>query len=306
MTKLDINKPIFIVGVPRSGTTLLYDLMALHPDLAFFSQLDLKEMLSEKFMEFQYFRRRIFEIRRWPFSRDGFEVRITTSFEMPHEFGLFWNKWIPKSWANANDVEEAQRNGLRKGVNDDLIRKKKKRFLSKDPSHSIRIEFLNQVFPGAIFVNIIRDGTAVVSSMTKEGRIFKDPNSYFGLSLKNNNQMDYDFLERHARQWIEINDEIQSAKNNLEPEQYYELKYENLVSNPKKTLDGIFKFCGLDEYNVFSRGFKRITDTGFIENISEHLTSRNYKVQEEFDKEQIKKLEDFMHESLIKFEYAYS
>jgi len=149
-------------------------------------------------------------------------------------------------------------------------------------------------------------GTAVVSSMTKEGRIFKDPNSYFGLSLKKNNQMDYDFLERHARQWIEINDEIQRAKNNLEPEQYYELKYENLVSNPKKTLDGIFKFCGLDEFNVFSRGFKRITDTGFIENISEHLTSRNYKVQEEFDKEQIKKLEDFMHESLIKFEYAYS
>ncbi len=50
---MEIYKPIFIVGVPRSGTTLLYDLMAYHPDLAFFSQLDLKEMLSEKFMEFQ-------------------------------------------------------------------------------------------------------------------------------------------------------------------------------------------------------------------------------------------------------------
>lgn len=301
---MEIYKPIFIVGVPRSGTTLLHDLMALHPDLAFFSQLDLKEMLSQQFMEFQYFRRRIYEIRRWPFSRDGFEVRITTSFEMPHEFGLFWNKWIPKSWANAKDIEEAQRNGLRKGVNAVLTRKKKKRFLSKDPSHSLRIELLNEVFPGAIFVNIIRDGMAVVCSMTKPGRIFNDPNSYFGLSLKKSNQMDYDLLERHARQWIEINDEIQSAKNNLEPEQYYEIKYENLVSNPKKTLDSIFKFSGLDNFNIFNHGFKRISDIGFIEDISENLTSSNYKVQEEFDKDQIKNLKDIMHESLIRFEYT--
>jgi hypothetical protein len=29
--------PLFLVGVPRSGTTLLYKLLCLHPDVAYIS-----------------------------------------------------------------------------------------------------------------------------------------------------------------------------------------------------------------------------------------------------------------------------
>ena len=293
MTKFKINKPIFIVGVPRSGTTLLYDLMAFHPDLAFFSQLDLKEMLSEKFMEFEYLRRRIFEIRRWLFSRDGFEVRITTSFEMPHEFGLFWNKWIEKSWARAYDVNESSRKGLRAGVIKVLEKKKKKRFLSKDPTHSIRIEYLNEVFPGAIFVNIIRDALPVGASMIRV--IYKNPNGYFGLSLKNNNQMDFDLFERHARQWIEVNNEIQEVfLLGLDKNQHYDVKYEDLVSNPRQTINDIFKFCQLDDYDIFDKGFRRISDQGEIQLISTNLFTANKKYKEELTELEIKKIKDIL------------
>jgi len=30
-----IDRPIFIIGCPRSGTTVFYNLMSRHPDLAF-------------------------------------------------------------------------------------------------------------------------------------------------------------------------------------------------------------------------------------------------------------------------------
>ena len=155
------------MGAPRSGTTLLYDLMACHKDLAWFSQVDLKEMLSDDFLNFVNIRRRLFEIRRWQFSRDGFEGRVTTSYETPNEVGLFWNRWIRGSWMGSKDGNSSDKQELRKAVSSLLIKKGKKRFLSKNPAHSIRIEYLNEVFPGAIFVNILRDVIPVVASMTR-------------------------------------------------------------------------------------------------------------------------------------------
>jgi len=41
--ELEITKPIFIVGVPRSGTTLLYHLLGQHPSLAWFSKNTLEQ-----------------------------------------------------------------------------------------------------------------------------------------------------------------------------------------------------------------------------------------------------------------------
>src|SRR5579883_1160482 len=37
MRKITIQKPIFIVGCHRSGTTVLYEALAKHPDLAYFT-----------------------------------------------------------------------------------------------------------------------------------------------------------------------------------------------------------------------------------------------------------------------------
>jgi len=300
---MEIYKPVFIVGAPRSGTTILYDLMACHKDLASFSPADLREILSEEFLQFEYLRRRLFEIRGWQFSRDGFEVRFTTSFETPHEAGLFWNRWIKKSWAKAKDVTISEYEGLRNTIENLLIRKAKKRFLSKSPAHSIKIEYLNEVFPGAIFVNIIRDGRPVVCSMSRSGRLFNNTDWYFGLPLKKNNQMDFDLFERHARQWMEVNEEIQRAKNNLNNDQYYELKYEDLMSHPKKTIDNIFKFCELEDYNIFDKEFRRISDSGEIQKISEKMTSANEKYKEELEQSDIQRLDEIMKELLVRFEY---
>lgn len=301
---MEIFNPIFIVGAPRSGTTLLYDMMACHKDLAWFSQVDLRDVLSEEFMQFVYLRRRLFEMRRWPFSRDGFEVRVTTTFEMPHEVGLIWNKWVPKSWVKKEDVTPESYSALRKIVRDLLIKKNKNRFLNKDPGHSINIEYLNEIFPGSIFINIIRDGRATVTSMTRGSRRLNNPNGYFGLPLKNKNPLDYDLLERHARQWIEVNEEILRAKSNLENNQYFEIKYENFIAKPRETINKIFKFCNLEEFNIFDKGFKRVTDLGLIEPISDKLQSSNVKFKSELSDSEIERITKIMRDLLIRFEYA--
>ena len=45
--KLFIKKPIFIIGVPRTGTTLLYNILCGHEKLAWFSNEDIKNWLTD-------------------------------------------------------------------------------------------------------------------------------------------------------------------------------------------------------------------------------------------------------------------
>ena len=63
--KDNIEKPIFIVGVPRSGTTLLYTLLAQHKDLGWFSRDTMISLMTSEFLQFIHLRRRIFEMRNF-------------------------------------------------------------------------------------------------------------------------------------------------------------------------------------------------------------------------------------------------
>lgn len=297
-------KPVFIVGIPRSGTTLLYNCMAVHKDFAWFSQHDFVDTFSEPYKEFLDLGRRIFGLRSWEYNFVGSVARLKSTFEIPDEFGDFWIKWIGKEgWLTEEDVTDSAIQNLREAVSSLLEKKNKKRFLSKSPAHLVRIRLLNKVFPDALFINIIRDGRAVVSSMIKSVGSMKRFEKYFGIALKNGNQMDFDMLERHARQWVELNEEIQNCKNYLKPNQYYELKYEDLIEKPQHYLKEIFNFCEMEKQDIFKNSLI-IFDRDKFSSISANLQSRNYKWKETFSEEETNRLDNIMGSWLQRFEYS--
>jgi len=55
---LQIKKPIFIIGVPRTGTTLLHSILCAHDHLAWFSNQDIKNWISdlEHFQIYDYYK----------------------------------------------------------------------------------------------------------------------------------------------------------------------------------------------------------------------------------------------------------
>lgn len=296
-----IIKPIFIVGAPRSGTTVLYDYISCHSDLAWFSLHDFKETLAPEFWEFQSIRRRLFGMRQWRYNgQPNIEAGMRASFEVPDEYGYWWNAWTHnKIWATEKDVTEDVRNNLLSNVSALLSRKGKKRFLSKSPPHSVRMRLLNSVFPDAIFINIIRDGRAVVASMISSAKGVY--NGYFGIPLRKDNQMDYNLLERHARQWIEVNEEIQNSRKYLRHDQYFELRYEDFIQAPDKHLAQIFRFCELRYEDIFDAQTPRLY-RGQMYFPSKTMSSQN-RWQEQFTMLEISKLNDLTGSMLRQFEY---
>jgi len=297
---MEISRPIFIIGVPRSGTTLLYNLMAHHKDLAWFSQYDLSKVFSKEFLHFYKLRKRLFDIRRWSYAEPNMP-NYDVLFDVPIEFSIFWDRHIGQNWVDEKDVDDSSKKRLRETISQIIISKNKKRFLSKYPRNSVRIRYLNKVFPGSIFINIVRDGRAVVASMLDrtEAKIF----GYFGIPLKNDDQSQLFFLERHATQWVEVLEEINRAKNYLKPEQYFELKYEDLVSEPKKWLTKIFSACELEQQNVFQNKIIRVLGRRKFEEISENLSSRNEAWKTKFSQTEIERLNKIMKIFLERFEY---
>jgi len=238
-----IKKPIFIIGVPRSGTTLLYRFLTQHPEIGWFSKETLKKFLTDDYMNFVHLRRRIYGLLSIPYPMDEFTARFFSTMNYPIEAGYLWNKTFQKNW----ECKVAEKNlvTLKQTIVETLDEQKKERFLSKVPKNSIRVLAINKYFPDSKFIHIIRDGRSVVNSMLR--RAVENPLGYFGIPLKTNDEK-MTVVEKHTLQWIQVINDIRKASTSLEKNQYLEIKYEDLIKKPARNLSIITKFCELSPF----------------------------------------------------------
>ncbi len=241
---MEIDQPIFIVGVPRSGTTMLMSILSQHPDLGWFSSKDLKNIFTKEFKKFAYLRRRIFDMRDFPFGKDEFNKTYFSTRVYPVEFGLIWDSTFQEFWNPKISTEYL--NLLKKTIIDIIKKNKKKKFISKVPRNSIRISSINKVFSNPKFIHIIRDPRDVVNSMIKRAKEY--PTGYFGIPLRNYPK-ETDSTILHSLQWAQVIKEIKNSANNLNSNQYLEVYYKEFVEEPERKLKEITEFCNLSPYD---------------------------------------------------------
>jgi hypothetical protein len=132
--------PIFIIGAPRSGTTVLAKALAHH---SHFWTSDETFFMCELF-------------------GDG---RVDMVFER-------WSDRPSSSWLRTEKVDRDEfLSFLGLGLNALFTsRSKGKRWIDHTPHHALMAEVLGKMFPGALFLHILRDGRQVVNSMINIAR----------------------------------------------------------------------------------------------------------------------------------------
>lgn len=199
-------QPIFIVGCPRSGTSLVADLFGTHPDVANWSEAG----------------------RLW----DPVDYRNP---EADHCWG-------------AERASERQARRLHGWCEWYRRAEGKRRFLNKHPRNSVRIDYLRRIFPDARFVHVIRDGRAVVASILHQIRSRPRRQQIpFGNFCKPpgwRSLLRDDLTEQTALQWTEIVRYVRERRAGLGGD-YYELRYEDLCSDPKTSFEAMFAFAEL-------------------------------------------------------------
>lgn len=242
-----INKPIFILGSGRSGTTLLYNLLAAHPQVCWFSiltdtyyrwpQLSAFHRLLDFPIIGQTLKRRIIALYRNTYSlypAEGEHIYYTLCH-------------FENSTSKIAEFSRPAKTALlKKHIEIHLRHTGKRRFINKQTANTQRINLMHKLFPDAYWIHIIRDGRAVANSLCRVSWWPITKLWWLGKTPKEWNPDGTKWLELGARHWRHNIMEIRSHATLLQPK-YMEIRYEDLVMKPRDTIKAITRFTQLSE-----------------------------------------------------------
>jgi hypothetical protein len=203
------ERPIFIVGHPRSGTTLLRFILSSHP------RIDIPGETG-----FIPFLHREVGVR---LDLDEVEAMLEKIGRMNRD----WDRMVPdpRAFYHALPAPSLAH------VLDALYRRKiassgAGRWGDKTPSYVRSIATLERIFPRAQFLHVIRDGRdTALSARRKWGRRRPHQDLYYLL-----------------RMWVRDVHHGQSTGRRLGPDRYLEVRYEQLVGEPQRTVERVCDF----------------------------------------------------------------
>ncbi|WP_017297396.1 sulfotransferase family protein [Nodosilinea nodulosa] len=219
--------PIFLVGCPRSGTTLLQQMLDAHPEVAIAPETHFI---------------RNFWLKREQYgsleSDRAYQLLLQAIVDLP-EFAEM-ELSAPDFIAAAQTLERSYKNLFGLVLSQFRQKRAVARVGEKTPNHLLYMQTLQEFFPEARFIHIIRDPRAVVNSWKKvpwtTGSIGGDAGVW--------------------RRYMATARQCPPADGAI-----YNLHYEALVSNPEASLKAICQFLGLsfqaamlDYYRQDSKG----------------------------------------------------
>ncbi len=292
----DFEEPIFLVGMPRSGTTVFYETLALHEDLGWFSNYSVKfprwdsVALLSRVYDLPLLRSMPRgEKRQYKQGRRMFNRLLPK----PNEGFAKWGRLCGEHFIYdcLRDVtatpEETAR--ARRGIQKLLRYHGKKRFLSKTVGPS-RIGYLRSLFPSAYFVYSIRDGRAVVNSLTKEAfwnRRFGDAFWHGALPQGwEEEKRKYGDTEaiRASVHWRNMQELADYEMSQLPQDKMLKVMYEDFVANPGGVLQQVMEFCHLPPSDRIAQWVQS----------SQRYANMNHKYLERYTEKEIRNMEAAM------------
>lgn len=258
---MQIDRPIFILGPHRSGTTLLYGMLAKHPDLGYLARD------NHRFPRYPFLAYLIMRLRRADYPVQGQKF-----------WDYFWTG--PDDRMSVEEATPAVISWYRKRVRRILRLRGVARFVAKYPRLSLRVEWLDRLFPGALFIHLTRDWRAVVNSKTlkKVIREKKEGGRWFGVRVPGWQEMRSLPHEIAAgRQYRAITLTLEQERDRYS-DRFFVLHYEDLCAQPLQTIQRLVNWCGLDSPGPF------------MDSVPKSLQSANYKWREQLGKEIIEKI----------------
>ncbi|MFC7645172.1 sulfotransferase family protein [Streptosporangium lutulentum] len=210
------DRPIFILGCPRSGTTMLQLMTHAHPRIAIPPET--------RFMVSAYQRRLQFGNLNEPERRRELaEWVVKRTQSRFHELGLDGDEVTRQIVDGPPTLGSALGIVLRAYA----IRHEKPRWGDKRPSYFQYTDVLLRLFPDAQFVHLIRDGRDCVASL-------KEMPWYTGS------------VYSAVCAWAEAIDFARHGAPKLPEGSYHELRYEDLTADPEAHLRRLCEFLGED------------------------------------------------------------
>lgn len=300
------HKPIFFIGFPRSGTTLISEAFFRHEALAWPS------VYSEWVPHRPWLNvvRRILDNRLVHLagskgSRHNKTIIGNRFLPQPAEAYRFWDLYagrdFSRSFLRDTAADSHSKARTRDAVQKLLKWQKRPRFAAKTTGPP-RMFFLDSIFPDAQFVHVVRDGRAAVHSLLKttfwrEKGGFEQPFWEGGLTQDDLGQWQANSRDPGILAALQWKRSLETARNEraaLHSARYYEIRYEDFVQSPHECLRLLYQFCGLDDSPQSHKS---------LEN-GPGLVNLNDRYRTDFSDSYVEKLSNFMQPVLRQLGYV--
>jgi Sulfotransferase family len=223
----EINKPIFVVGSPRSGTSILTWCLGHHPNLF---PVPESNWIGD-------FAANVAVAHQTGSARGNYSILSAMGISDDEFFAAFGRSINELVVGHRRDLEINRENSdspskvnLRWLEATSMAAGPKTRWVDGTPEYSLHICGLRKLFPQARFVHVFRDVDAVVRSMVNFHRAT-------GIQLVANEEDAYKYWLRTVRACLK-------AEEAYGPHVVYRLRHINLVEKPESALRSLLDFLG--------------------------------------------------------------
>ncbi len=253
-----LEDPIFIIGHWRSGTTLLHELLICDPEFTFPTTVRcfcpthflLTETPITKCTGFVLPDKRPMDnmAAGWERPQEDEFALCNMGIPSPYLMMAFPNhRAVDQEYLSLRPLSDLERTRWKQALMTFLKRitfRDQRRIVVKSPTHTARIKTLLEMFPAARFIHLVRDPYALVPSTV---RLWSSLNQVQGLHVPDqDDQWLFDYVHGTYEAMYECFEEDRKL---LDDSQFFEIRYEDLVADPKAALHSIYEQLDLGDFH---------------------------------------------------------
>lgn len=226
MTKVQIKceNPIFIVGCPRSGTTVLASLLNRHPNIASGTETHFFNYVSKNNYHWGHFNtENLSKLLEESRVIDFIKLAELDKNKIIEDFKEYDLTNIDN---NLTHEEQSKKTVFNLLMENFLEQKGKSRFCEKTPNHLQNAVEIVKLYPQAKIIYLVRDGRDTVNSLLKM--------PWRPTGLVNN--------ARFWSQYVKLGNRIEAKLESSPEHNLLQIRYESLLEEPETTLKTICDF----------------------------------------------------------------
>lgn len=239
------HSPVFILGVPRSGTTIFYQILTSWFDVSYVNNF-VNLVRPNIFFGFQ--------LSNWVFKskphnsfQSNFGKTNLEDLNAPSEAGQIWYKWLPDGEIilDSTNVKPHAQVEFKKTINA-LINRFDKPIIIKNLYFTLRIKLLNSLFPNAKYIVVKREPFYIAQSilLARKKKNIAENENWSATPPQIDSIEINNVYERIAAQIFLMDELIQKDLADVRPENVRIIEYEKL-DKIEPILEDLKSFMGV-------------------------------------------------------------
>lgn len=239
------HQPIFIIGAPRTGSTILYQILTNKFDVLYIDNL------VDTFYRNLYFGFWIdnlfFDGKPHNCFKSYHGNTLQYGFHAPAECGAFWYRWLPKErhYVAKGEMPKEVIKEIKENIFS-VINRYNKPFIFKNLNAGQRMGLIYEIAPGAKFIFIKRDPLYTAQSILQsKRRVGKKGNEWWSIKPKNYKKLEkLNTYEQIVKQIFFLEKQIIEDYKLFDPQNFLIVHYSELCKKSEDIISKIHKFIG--------------------------------------------------------------